>query len=368
LPQKEFISRLDGFAEDGCKVDMGRWSAYLNLDVLLEMVFSEAPGFINAGADVKGILAATDMFLKMAQVLGIYPIFYHLLQLPFMKQFGPKPTDKEGAGVLFGMAERGVKDRAQSVGGVGTDGADGKTQQKDMLQSLTEYRDAAGQPTPLADVKNEALVAVFTGVDTTPAVLRAALLHISTNTVVHRKLVAEIDAAERAGNLSRPAQFSEVRQLVYLGAILDEALRLHPPMSTPFWRTAPQEGRVVEGHLIPSGTHIGINEWAISRNASVYGPDTDVFRPERFLDAVTGTHRRMGKKDLLFGYGDCLCAGRHFASMLMRKTLVEVFRDYEVVVAHPDRAWRSVGAVSIKHHDFFCVLHKRVREERALIA
>ncbi|KAF7846365.1 hypothetical protein BT93_L4496 [Corymbia citriodora subsp. variegata] len=347
----EFIVRMDEIAAAKSKTDMGSWMNYLNFDILMDMVFSAPPGFIKQGKDVKALIAANQTFVKMAQFIGIYPILYRILQLPFISAFGPKSTDKEGAGLLFGIAERSVASRLQ------TDGKGEK--QKDMLQSLVSHRDINDQPIPPADLKNEAIVAMASGADTTSCILRAAILYVTSNPRVHSTLLAEIDGADTAGKLSSPVRYNEVRGFTYLHAVIQELIRIHPPMASPFWRAAPKGGVVIDGFFIPEGTHVGINEWVIARNKALYGEDVEVFRPERWIEVDAETKRMREKLDVFFGYGDYMCLGRNFAMMQLYKVIVEVFRRFEVVVANPERPWRSRATISFTHEEFYCVVRRR---------
>lgn len=338
---------------------MGSWMNYLNFDILMDMVFSSPPNFVKEGKDVKGLLAANHTFVAMAQVIGIFPVLYNIMQLPFISQFGPKPTDTEGAGLLFGIAERSVQARLSTSNDTSTQDKKDQTQPKDMLQIMTAYRDSDDQPIPPNSLKNEAIVAMASGADTTSCILTAAILHISTNPIVHSRLLAEISAADSAGNLSRPAKYNEIRQFPYLQAVIQELVRIHPPMANPFWRTAPDAGIMLEGHFIPSGTHIGINEWVISRNQQLYGEDVDVFRPERWIDCDAETKKLRERMDVFFGYGDYMCLGRNFAMLQLYKVIVEMYRNFEVVVAHPDRPWRSTATISFVLDEFYCLLYRR---------
>jgi cytochrome P450 len=97
---------------------------------------------------------------------------------------------------------------------------------RDVLQIMTEYRDQNGQGIAKDVMQMECLSPVLAGSDTTAASLRVAVLYIATNTVVRRKLVAELDEAERAGLLSSPAKFNQLKELHYLPAVIKEVLRM----------------------------------------------------------------------------------------------------------------------------------------------
>lgn len=350
---------MSTFADAKSKIDMGSWMNYLNFDILMDMVFSSPPGFVKEGKDVKGLMAANHTFVAMAQVIGIFPILYKIMQLPFISQFGPKPTDSEGAGLLFGIAERSVQARLNASAQLASEHGKTGSPPKDMLQTMSSYRDSDGLPIPQDSLKNEAIVAMASGADTTSCILTAAILHISTNPIVHSRLLAEISTADAAGKLSRPAKYSEIKQFPYLQAVIQELVRIHPPMASPFWRTAPTAGIVLEGHFVPQGAHIGINEWVISRNKLLYGEDVDLFRPERWLECDAETKRLRERMDVFFGYGDYMCLGRNFAMLQLHKVIVEVYRHFEIVVARPDRPWRSRATISFVLDEFACLLYRR---------
>lgn len=350
----EFTGRMRGVARAGEAVDMAGWLGWVNLDVLMEMVFGVQTGCVGAGGDVKGLVEANKTFVRIANVVGVLPGLYWVMQWRVMKRWAPKSTDAEGAGLLFGIAERGVEERLreQKV-------KLGRGRKKDILQHMADYRDSNDRGIPPANLQNEAIVAMASGADTVSCTLRVAALHISTNAVVRQKLVAEIDHATATGHLSNPARFDELRKLPYLVAVVQELVRIHPPMASPFWRAAPKGGVVIDGYFLPEGTNIGINEWVIARNRDLYGDDVDRFRPERWIDCSPEKKREREKMDLFFGHGDYTCLGKSFAMLELYKVIVELWREFELVVAYPERPWKSKAAISFIHEDFWCTVHLR---------
>jgi len=118
--------------------------SYINLNILMDMVFSTPTGCIKEGKDAKGLVAADRVFVAMANVIGIYPFLYRILQLPFIARFGPQPTDETGGGLLSGIAERSVKARLSTSGT-----KPGSTiNAPDISQSLVNYRSIDEQRIP----------------------------------------------------------------------------------------------------------------------------------------------------------------------------------------------------------------------------
>jgi len=60
-------------------------------------------------------------------------------------------------------------------------------------------------------------------------------------------------------------------------------------------------------------TWIGVNPWVLSRNTDLYGPDVDVFRPERWLED-TGLNELREKSDIYFGGAYAKCLGMYVPS------------------------------------------------------
>jgi cytochrome P450 len=132
------------------------------------------------------------------------------------------------------------------------------------------------------------------------------MLFIITNPHVYKKLQAEIDATP---HLDAVVSDERARSLPYLQAVIKEGSRMWPP-----------EGYTIVEKFAPGGTEIEENDWVIQRNKKVYGEDSAVFRPERWLEAQ-GKQLEMMEKNvgLIFGYGKYGCLGKNVALMQLNK-------------------------------------------------
>lgn len=139
------------------------------------------------------------------------------------------------------------------------------------------------------------------------------------------RLTAEINGAVAAGSISSPIKDSEARALPYLQACIKESLRLFPPVTGTFDMVVPPEGDSFNGVFLPGGTKIGLSHWAVHRSITLFGPDPNVFRPERWLDVPEAQLQRMERNnELIFGYGRSKCLGQSIALMELNKVFVEV--------------------------------------------
>lgn len=76
---------------------------------------------------------------------------------------------------------------------------------------------------------------------------------------------------------------TSTKSLVYLDAVLNEALRINHPTPSSMPRIVPPEGLVVAGHFIPAGNIVGLSLYNMhTRPENFYAPRE--FHPERFLD------------------------------------------------------------------------------------
>jgi cytochrome P450 len=100
----------------------------------------------------------------------------------------------------------------------------------------------------------------------------------------YTKLLAEIDAAHRAGALSPMISYAEAQNLPYFQACLKEAMRLRPAVGLNISRLVPAGGATIDGSFYPGGTEVAVNAWVVHRDRGVFGQDADAYRPERWLE------------------------------------------------------------------------------------
>nr|VWO95117.1 N/A [Ganoderma boninense] len=203
----------------------------------------------------------------------------------------------------------------------------------EVLGSLSD--DSIGE-NALADAEHIAkgltLDAINAGTDTTTSILLTIFFALSLYPSIQRKAQAELDAVVGPHRLP---DFSDRESLVYLEAIIKEAMRWMP--SAPLGLThCTREDEVVNGYFIPAGTVLLANIWCVDlpvrsnirltvlmavrcdgyiraclHDSAVYdNPET--FRPERFLQDGKLNLDAQDPDSFSFGFGRRICPGRHF--------------------------------------------------------
>jgi cytochrome P450 len=107
--------------------------------------------------------------------------------------------------------------------------------------------------------------------------------------------------------------------------VLKEGARIFPVATGIMPKIVPPEGDTINGIFIPGSTEIGKNDWAIQRDKNVYGEDSMLFRPERWLEAKGEQLERMERNlRLAWGYGKYSCLGKNLALTSLNKAIFEV--------------------------------------------
>jgi cytochrome P450 len=165
------------------------------------------------------------------------------------------------------------------------------------------------------------------GGDTTATAMSGVFYYLSRNPTCYEKLAEEIRSTFVSGKeISSGPKLSSCR---YLRACIDESLRMSPPVSGTLWRQryaddTSSDPLIVDGHVIPPGTHVGVNTYALHHDEK-YFPDSNKYKPERWLEADEETRARMNQAFCAFSIGSRGCAGKPMAyleaSLVVAKTL-----------------------------------------------
>ena len=140
------------------------------------------------------------------------------------------------------------------------------------------------------------------------------------NPHVLAKLRAELD---QVVGIERCVNESDIPNLSYLQAVTKETFRKHPPapLLVPHMSS---EATQVGGYMIPKGTRLFVNVWAIGHDPKVW-KDPEVFMPERFLcidDEANAVDVKGQHFELLpFGSGRRICPGMSLAMSIVHLTL-----------------------------------------------
>jgi cytochrome P450 len=174
----------------------------------------------------------------------------------------------------------------------------------DLLSMLLEARNEDGSSMGDEQVRREAQTMIAAGHETTSTALTWTFYLLSQHPEIETALHAELDAVVGA----RPAGMDDVPKLVYTRQIIDESIRLYPPV----WATGRDalEADSIDGYAIEKGCAINIPIWSMHRSPR-YWDDPLTFKPERFSAENAASHYKGAY--LPFGAGPRQCVGNVFA-------------------------------------------------------
>lgn len=171
-----------------------------------------------------------------------------------------------------------------------------------VIGGLLEARDEDGQPLTRAAIRSEAAVIFMAGHETTANTLAWAWFLLSQAPHVRDRLHAELDTVLTG----RAPGFSDVANLPFTRAVIEETLRLYPPVPV-LARQAMEDVQVGHRH-VPKGSILMVVPWLLHRNPKLW-ERADEFDPSRFLTRE-GRPNKYGY--VPFSIGPRICAGLQF--------------------------------------------------------
>ncbi|KAH7929384.1 cytochrome P450 [Leucogyrophana mollusca] len=151
---------------------------------------------------------------------------------------------------------------------------------------------------------------------------------------------------EEVANAGDPSYDELNNNYPLLDAFFLETLRIHPPVLENHHQAAetvsvplaePLPGTTDLHLIIPKGTILGIPVNVIQKDPMVWGPDADVFRPERWSQ-----RNFRGTRDLFaFSAGPRGCLGRNFAITEIKALMVTLLRSFSFSCPYDIEAFQS---------------------------
>ncbi|QRV90769.1 cytochrome P450 family protein [Ceratobasidium sp. AG-Ba] len=183
-----------------------------------------------------------------------------------------------------------------------------------FLQSLLEQRDSPNDwDSEQVQIMKCAAASLYSaGADTTVSGLSTFMLLMVLFPEKQHKAQQELDVVLGRGRLP---ELNDQESLPYVKALVTEVLRWHPVLPLGLPHTC-LEDVVYENRILPKGTTILPNIWAMTRDATMY-PNPEKFIPERYLPKSRGGIHEIPAVDpssFIFGFGRRACPGQHLAT------------------------------------------------------
>ncbi|CEI38406.1 unnamed protein product [Fusarium venenatum] len=264
-------------------------TAYFTFDVITSITCGKRIGFLNNGVDEIGAFATLNGAQAYISLVGVYyelhPLMFSIQQ--FFSNFG---LGGNGLNAMINFSEVQVKKRQVLLEDIDRKPAPSD----DFLAKILARREESPESFSMDEVLDSCAMNLIAGSDTTAISLTAIFWFLIRNPQALCQLREEIDAKMGEQEEPRPLPFKETQAMPYLQAVIKEAIRLHSPAGISMARIVPKGGATIAGHYLPEGVRsTGVNPWVTHIDPNVYGPDAQVFRPERWIDSDPEQLKRM---------------------------------------------------------------------------
>ncbi|KAK1544664.1 isotrichodermin C-15 hydroxylase [Colletotrichum paranaense] len=178
------------------------------------------------------------------------------------------------------------------------------------------------------------LILVLAGSETTATTLAGTTYLLLRDTKVLQKLNEEVRSSF---NDSSEITINSVSKLSYMLAVLNEALRMYPPVTSNLIREVPEFGCQIGAEHVPQGTFIEIQQWSANHSPDNWTKPWE-FRPERFLETNKEEHNHLDALQA-FSVGPRNCIGKNLAYAEMRLILARIVFDFDLQLAEGNGSW-----------------------------
>jgi cytochrome P450 len=289
---EKFVGRLE--SKVGTEVQLDKEMAALTLRIVTRALFS---------ADIEEsedeLLEAFELYNQYVSDLSVNPARSFLFNIN-----GRDRAFKKSLAKTDKLIYRLIKKRRKE-----------NTERYDLLAMLMGARDEeTGEAMDDKMLRDEVMTFFFAGHETSANALNWTWYLLSQNEEIANKLREE--SFQLLGN-ALPS-FTEVTQLQYTKQVVQESMRLYPPVWVLF-RSNHQIDHLGDFE-IPKDAFVALSVYNLHRNPAVWN-DPYTFDPDRFTPE--NAKERDAFAYLPFGGGPRICIGNHFA-MLEAQLIISV--------------------------------------------
>ena len=217
-------------------------------------------------------------------------------------------------------------------------GADGNGSD-DLLGRLFAARDEeTGEGMDDRQIRDEAVTLILAGHETSAMALTWTLYLLATHPEIEERLVEHLEAELHGA----PAGTEDLSRLTYLKQVVQEAMRLYPPV-WGYVRRAEAETELGD-YVLPARTWVGVVTWALHRHPDFW-PDPERFDPDRF--APERAEERDFFAYLPFAAGPRTCIGAGMAMLEIQLILAQLVPRFRMRVV-PDHPIETEAVVTLK--------------------
>ncbi|KAK4240414.1 cytochrome P450 [Achaetomium macrosporum] len=318
----ELVAVLSDAAREGRPVDLGRLYCFVLYDIFSDLFLGESFHLLGDGAlhpwaaSMAGFAKATTALAALSH----FPVARLMISV-MLRFMGTKSRDAF-MNPCFDRFERRV--RAQEGSG-----------RFDIVHFILDGK----QHVTAKELRDFSPFLMIGGGETMSSLMPCLTYLLLKHPGVLQRLAKEIrETFASEADLTAEG----ILRLPYLGACIDEALRMYPPVPQGNDRVVPAGGARVCGDLLPEGTIVVVSQLSTYRQKrNWFRPDS--FLPERWLPEAGPEFARDCKasfKPFLVGPQNCL--GQELANLTLRLIVSKLLLNFDLrLEPESDMTWQT---------------------------
>nr|GLL48313.1 cytochrome P450 CYP82D47-like [Ipomoea trifida] len=312
----------------GCvQVEMKKWFGDITLNVFLQMIGSKRYFGTAEVSDEKEGRRCQRVLRGFFHYLGVFVPADALPFLGWLDIGGYEKTMKEVAKEMDSLVEEWLQEHhwKKEATDDGSTVRGSKEDFMDVMLSRIEGIDLNGFDADSV-IKSTCMNLIAGGADTTSIMLTWALSLMMNNPHVLNMAQEELDIVV---GKERKVNESDIKNLVYLQAIVKETFRMYPgaPLGGPRMFT---EDCTISGFHVPKDTWLFFNLWKLQRDPQVWSSPHE-FKPERFINNHKDLDVLGQDFELIpFGAGRRICPGITFGLQMVHLLLANLLHSFEL--------------------------------------
>ncbi|CAI0441088.1 unnamed protein product [Linum tenue] len=298
----------------GGSVDLGGLVAAATSGITFRAAFGMAKETMSKEATFSGLIEDIVVATGGLRVTDVYP---SLKFLPYLTGYRSHLTRMHLAtDALLQEIVDEHKVRRDRGGRSGEGAADDLV---DVLLNLQEDESHELEiPLTTEAIKAVILDIFLAGIETSSTTVEWTMSELMRSPDVMRRVQEEV---RRTIGGEKNVDEECLHDLTYLDLVIQESLRLHPPLPLLLPRVARDRVEIM-GYEIPVGTKVIINAWAIGRDSRCW-QEADEFKPERFLN------RASDFESIPFGSGRRMCPGMSSGLAVVKLVLAKLLYHFD---------------------------------------
>lgn len=299
--QDRLMAEIAARAEHG--VNVAKWFSLYSFDVMGDLAFGEPFGVLDSNGQHWAVKLWSEAFELLSYTFPAW-FFRILVSMPMVSSDWWR---------FLEYCNRKLEEKWTT-----------KACGPDIISVLLEpWREKKPTGLEMELLEGDAQLIVAAGSDTTATSLTYTLYQLARHPEHIAKLHAEINKGVRsAGAVSDQS----LKHLGHLNGVINEALRLHPPLPSALQRLTPPEGLQIGDTYIPGNVTVWCPQYAIGRSEKVY-TDAHAFIPERWYSRPDMIKENSAFAP--FSIGPYNCIGRSLALMNIRTTLARLLLSFD---------------------------------------